>query len=128
MKQSTTDNAEKKRRAQESDLELGDQVRLKQKKENKLSTTFESVPHNVSGRYGSEVVVTSLEGVNYRRNVTDVKKYLREAETTAAERQATGHYAVEGGVTRRVAKPPVRPTTERKPPEYLNDYEVYRLG
>ena len=101
---------------------------LKQKKENKLSTTFESVPHNVSGRYGSEIVVTSPEGVNYRRNVTDVKKYLREAATTAAERQATGHYAIEGGVTRRVAKPSVRPTTERKPPEYLNDYEVYRLG
>ena len=92
MKQSTTDYADKKRRAQESDLELGDQVLLKQKKENKLSTTFQGVPYNVSGRYGSEVVVTSPEGVNYRRNVTDVKKYLREAVTT--EKQATGHDAI----------------------------------
>ena len=126
MKQSTTDYADKKRRAQESDLELGDQVLLKQKKENKLSTTFEGVPYNVSGRYGSEVVVTSPEGVNYRRNVTDVKKYLREAETT--EKQATGHDAIEESVTKRVAEPPGRPTRERKPPEYLKDYDVYRLG
>ena len=126
MKQSTTDYADKKRRAQESDLELGDQVLLKQKKDNKLSTRFESVPYNVSGRYGSEVVVTSPEGVNYMRNVTDVKKYLREAKTT--EKQATGHDAIKESVTKRVAEPPGRPTRERKLPEYLNDYEVYRLG
>ena len=114
MKKSTSDYADKKRRAQESDLEIGDQVLLKQKKENKLSTTFGRVPYNVSGRYGNEVVVTSPEGVNYKRNVTDVKKYLREDETT--EKQATGHDAIEESVTKRVAEPPGRPTRERKPP------------
>ena len=46
---------------------------VKQRKENKLSTTFEDAPYKVINKYGNEVTVTSPEGVNYKRNATDVK-------------------------------------------------------
>ena len=73
---------------------MGDHVLLKQKKKKKtrLSTTFIDVPYKVSRKYGNEVVVTSPEGANLRRNVTEVKKYLREAD-------ATGEQVAEDGVT-----------------------------
>ena len=78
MKQNRTDYADEKRRARESDLESFDLVLLKQRKKNKLSTTFGDVPYTVSKKHGNDVKISSPEGVNLRRNVSDVKKYLRE--------------------------------------------------
>ena len=124
-KQSRADYADEKRRAQESGIELGDHVLLKQKKENKLSTTFEDVPYKVSRKYGNEVVVTSPEGANLRRNVTEVKKYLREADAT--DEQAAEDGVTEGDITGKTAEPRERPTRERKLSDYLNDFEVYGL-
>ena len=87
MKQERTDHADQKRRAPENDQEPGDLVLLKQRKENKLSTTYGALPYTVSTEHGNEVVISSPEGVNVRRNVADVKKYLRE-DTTGDEQVA----------------------------------------
>ena len=61
-KQERTDYADEKRRARESDLETCDLVLLKQSKENKLSTTYGTLPYTVSKKHGNEVVISSPEG------------------------------------------------------------------
>ena len=55
--------ADCKRNAQENKIQEGDKVLLRQEKENKLSTTYKQ------SRF-------TADGVQYRRNVTHVKKYL----------------------------------------------------
>ena len=64
---------------------------VKQRKENKLSTTFEDAPYKVTNKYGNEVTVTSPEGVNYKRNVTEVKKHLKAGD--GPDQQSTGDNA-----------------------------------
>jgi len=86
MKQRRTDYADERRGAQENSLVPG--------KENKLSATFEDTPYKVTNKYGNEVTVTSPEGVNYKRNVTEVKKYLRASDRP--DQQSTGD-SVTGG-------------------------------
>ena len=123
--QERTYYTDEKRRARESDLEPGDLVLLKQRKENKLSTTYGALPYTVSKKHGNEVVVSSPEGVNVRRNVADVKKYLR-GDTTGDEQVAEDDSSEENN-TGRITEPQGIPVRERRPPEYLNDYEVYEL-
>ena len=60
-----------------------------------------------------------------RRNVADVKKYLRGG-TTGGEQVAEGDSSGEDN-TERITEPLGRPARERRLPEYLNDYEVYEL-
>ena len=64
-----------KRNAQESKIQEGDKVLLRQEKENKLSTTYKQSPFTVVQKNGNSVLVEA-DGVQYRRNVTHVKKYL----------------------------------------------------
>ena len=125
MKQKRTDYADEKRRARESDLEPGDLVLLKQRKENKLSTTYGTLPYTVNKKHGNEVVISSPEGVHVRRNVADVKKYLR-GDTTGDEQVAEDD-SFEEDSTGRITEPHGRPVRERRPPEYLKDYDVYEL-
>ena len=96
---------------------------VKQRKENKLSTTFEDAPYKVTKKYGNEVTVTSHVGVNYKRNVTEVKKYLKASD--GPEQQSAGDSVTDGTAESDASELPLRPTTERWSPEYLNDYELY---
>ena len=123
MKQRRTDYADERRGAQENSLAPGDQVLVKQRKENKLSTTFEDAPYKVTNKYGNEVTVRSPEGVNYKRNVTEVKKYLKASD--GPDQQSTGDSVTDGTAESEVPELPLRPTRERRAPEYLNDYELY---
>ena len=125
MKQKRTDYADEKRRARESDPEPGDLVLLKQRKENKLSTTYGTLPYTVNKKHGNEVVISSPEGVHVRRNVADVKKYLRE--DTTGDEQVAEDDSFEEDNTGRITEPQGRPVRERRPPEYLKDYDVYEL-
>ena len=123
LKQRRTDYADEKRGAQENSLAPGDQVLIKQRKENKLSTNFGEVPYKITNKYGNEVTVTSPEGVNYKRNVTEVKKYLTGSEEL--DQQDTGRDDVaDSSANAETPEIPLRPTRERKPPEYLKDYEL----
>ena len=115
MKQERTDYADEKRRARESDLERDDLVLLKQRKENKLSTTYGTPPYTVNKKHRNEVVISSPKGVHVRRNVADVKKYLR-ADTTGDEEVAEDDSSEEDN-TERITEPQGRPVRERSPPE-----------
>ena len=89
---------------------------LKQRKENKLSTTFGDVPYTFSKKHGNEVIISSPEGVNLRRNVSDVKKYLREdtiGDEQVSEEDPTEQY------WEPITEHQERRVRERKPPEYL---------
>ena len=89
MKQRRTDCADERRGAQENSLAPGDQVLIKHRKENKLSTSFGEAPHKITSKYGNEVTVMAPEGVSYKRNVTEVKKYLTGSEEL--DQQDTRH-------------------------------------
>ena len=69
--------ADKKRQAKYTDIHVGDEVLLKQKKHDKLTTTFEPEPYKVLHKNGSEVLIQSPAGVKYKRNVAHTKKYIQ---------------------------------------------------
>lgn len=65
-----------RKRTQESDLQVGNKVYLKnQVKENKLTTNFSPVPHTIVDKFGGDVTVQNDEtGQSFRRNVLHLKK------------------------------------------------------
>ena len=80
-KQRGKEYTDRKRGAVESELKAGDRVLVKQNRENKLTTNFNPKPMVVVEKNKNSVVVKSNEGVNYRRNVTHLKKFNeRESE------------------------------------------------
>ncbi|KAK3748546.1 hypothetical protein QZH41_001374 [Actinostola sp. cb2023] len=125
-KQNRADYADAKRWAKENDIAPVDRVLLKQRKEKKLSTTFRDEQYEVASTCGSEVVVTSPEGVDYRRNVTEVKKYFKDSEgQDLTSKTALGpltsneeKYNTNG----ELPSVPTRPVRERRSPEHLKDY------
>ncbi|RUA05257.1 MAG: hypothetical protein DSY43_04965 [Gammaproteobacteria bacterium] len=127
-KQKRADYSDAKRGARENDIAPGDRVLLKQRKENKLSTTFGDEQYEVASKCGSEVVVTSPEGVDYRRNVTEVKKYFKDSEgqdltsKTALGLLTSSEKSNTNGEFLSVSTRPVR---ERRPPEHLKDYVLH---
>ena len=66
-----------KRNAKSTEIEVGDEVLLKQKKTAKLTTSFKNEPYNVIQKSGSELTAQSPEGVKFRRNLVLAKKYVR---------------------------------------------------
>ena len=67
-----------KRHATETEVVVGDEVLLQQKKHDKLTTNFEHEPYKVVEKLGSQVLIRSPTGVHYKRNVAHTKKYIRE--------------------------------------------------
>lgn len=96
---------------------------IKQRKENKLSTNFGEVLYKITNKYGNEVTVTSSEGVKYKRNVTEVKKYQTGSEELDQQDTSRDDVAY-SSANSETSEIPLSPTRERKPPEYLNDYEL----
>ena len=66
--------SDKRRRAIETDIHAGDQVLVKQDREHKLSTPFNASPFKVVDMNGNRAIVESNQGVQYKRNVTHLKK------------------------------------------------------
>ncbi|XP_061195212.1 uncharacterized protein K02A2.6-like [Saccostrea echinata] len=73
--------SDKHRRATETDIRAGDQVLVKQDRENKLSTPFNTSPFKVVQMKGNSAIVESDQGIQYKRNVTHLKKF-NEREST----------------------------------------------
>lgn len=74
--------SDKRRMAAETDIRAGDQVLVKQDRENKLSTPFNKSPFKVVKMNGNSAIVESDQGVQYKRNVTHLKKFNeREIES-----------------------------------------------
>ena len=69
--------ADKRRGANNSDIQAGDKVLVRQDKVNKFSTVFSPRPFTVRQRYGNSVLVETDSGVQYKRNITAVKPYYQ---------------------------------------------------
>ena len=63
------------RRAAESDVAEGDKVLLLQRKQNKLSTTYDPDPYNVVSKKGDLVVIERGE-THLKRNIGHVKRFI----------------------------------------------------
>ena len=68
--------ADYKRNAVESTIQTGDKVLMRQKKKNKLSATFKGEPFTAFQKNGNQIVIRADSGVQYKRNVTHVKKLM----------------------------------------------------
>ena len=79
-----TDYVDTKRHAVESQVEVGDQVLLRNTKINKLSPNYDPSPCEVIDRKRGEVTLRKKDGVEVKRNVSFVKKY-QENGTTESE-------------------------------------------
>ena len=71
-KQANKDYVEKRFHARERDVREGDWVLLEQKRQNKLSSSYEKKPYEVMARYGDQVV---SNGGEYRRNMHHIKAF-----------------------------------------------------
>jgi len=73
--------ADMKRSAKPCDIQEGEEVLLKQDRENKLSPNFEPEPYTVLERKGNAVVIENTEGKTKMRNIAFTKRFIRpEAE------------------------------------------------
>ncbi len=129
--------ADVKRGAKPCDIRAGETVLVKQPKRNKLTSDFKPEPFKVVERKGNSVVIESPEQVRYRRNVTEVKKFVEptavNADVKPANVSADVNNAppVEGGIeptlpapssSVETCKPVERPTRARKAPERYGDW------
>ena len=51
---------------------------MRQEKKNKLSTTFKDKPFTVIQKNGNQIVIRADSEVQYKRNVTHVKKLMEQ--------------------------------------------------
>ena len=68
-----------RRNARYSEVEVGDEVLVRQEKTNKFSTPFNPEPFTIVGKTGNSVIVASQKGVQYSRNTSHVKKFMQTA-------------------------------------------------
>ena len=78
------DYVDTKRQKVESQVEVGDQVLLRNTKANKLSPNYDPSPCEVMDRNRGEVTSRKKDGVKVKRNVSFVNKY-QENGTTESE-------------------------------------------
>lgn len=67
--------ADQKRHAKPSEIDVGDNVILRNYETGKLEPKFKLEMFKVVKKNGSDVIVTNNEGVFYRRPVTHLKKW-----------------------------------------------------
>ncbi|XP_062535705.1 uncharacterized protein LOC134204914 [Armigeres subalbatus] len=77
--------ADAKRGAKYSDIAVGDRVLITQPKKHKSDPTFSADRFTVIAREGAKVVVRSDRGVQYARNIQDVKQVPAELEAESEE-------------------------------------------
>lgn len=70
--------ADHRRGAKHSQLDVGDQVLVRQEKIDKLTTAFSQVPYTIVSRKGNSVTIEDSKGAQYKRNTTFVKKFFSE--------------------------------------------------
>lgn len=79
--------SDRKRKARESDIQIGDKVYVKNMtKDNKITPTFDSTPHEVVAKYKGDVQVKDItSGQERRRNIIHLKKIGNEWKVTTSE-------------------------------------------
>ncbi|KAL9969823.1 hypothetical protein ACROYT_G022089 [Oculina patagonica] len=89
-KQIGADHVDKKHHAAEKCIQEGDLVLLEKRKENKLSQNYEKEPYQVTARYGDQVQLKTPQGVEYKRNIQHVKRFVTPAIESAKREQMCG--------------------------------------
>ena len=122
-KQKGNDYADDRRNAQDSSLQRGDRVLLKQCRRNKLETPFCPEAYKVVDKRGNEVTVQSSTGERYRRNVTHVKKFHTESPppVTVGVPEESGEAQESFPCPEPVLRRSMR---ECRVPKHLKDYEL----
>ena len=147
-KQSNKDYVDKKSHARNRVVREGDTVLL-EKKENKLSPSYEKEAYEVTSRYGRQVVLRSPQGVQYKRNLQHIKSFnmpdredqrssLQDAEPQNKPKTTELTLAKENHVPMAESPPEIVPTavpTAEQPlrrsgrvssrPRLLNGYVLY---
>ena len=77
---------DEKRSATET-IKEGDKILLRKEIENKLTPIFKSQPYEIKSKVGSSVIVKSPEGVQYQRNVINLRKYQETEQAEINERE-----------------------------------------
>ena len=137
--------ADRTRAAKFSEIKEGDQVLLKQARENKISPNYEPEPHKVVHKVGNAVILEDTNGNNKMRNIAHMKKFVAP-ETTEKEDQVqptqlpqepdqveqTHPMTTASQPAAEVQETPpnplsgdsvvLRPARSRQPPAYLKDY------
>ena len=92
----------------------------------KLEANFESEPYTVQTKEGSEVTVSSKDGVEYRRNSALVKRYNPPGElpetTEAISQETPNTLPLEESIVTS------RPRRTVRMPEKYKDYVLYELN
>ena len=83
VKAKTKAHADKFMNVRPSDVQVGDQVLVRQEKKDKFSTPFNPSPFQVVSKTGNSVVVESQGGTQYSRNTSHVKKFVSETPMSA---------------------------------------------
>ena len=68
--------ADKTSAAKFSDIKEGDQILLRQARENKLSPNYEPDPYTVIQKDGNAVILEDADGNNKMRNIAHMKKFV----------------------------------------------------
>ena len=128
--------ADAKRNARYSEVVPGDQVRMQQERQDKLSTQFNPTPYSVVTKRGNSPVVQSQEGEQYSRNTTHAKKFLQdnnaehqeEAETEpSSTSEESNQRSIEMRTWQNTSSPKEdvavrRSKRQKKKPSYREDY------
>ncbi|MCG8032063.1 MAG: DDE-type integrase/transposase/recombinase [Candidatus Thiodiazotropha taylori] len=139
-----------KRRACENDIKAGDSVLVRQDKTDKFSTVFNPRPFTLVEKKGNSVKIESDTGNQYKRNVTEVKRFNKRSGVDYSFTKHESDFEipdnVEGPMPQSNYKPELhtpaqetasnaslpstdmvnspRPVRTRRMPEKLKDYEV----
>lgn len=120
--------SDEKRRASESNILVGDEVLLKQRHQNKFSTTFESTPFQVIEKNGNQLVIQSPDKSRVlKRNIIHTRPYVREKTDVPVPVEKSSEKIIPdiSEATPSATTPEVavrRSTRTHNPPEHLKDY------
>ncbi|XP_065092180.1 uncharacterized protein LOC135713031 [Ochlerotatus camptorhynchus] len=133
--------ADSRRGAKESDISVGDKVLITQQKRLKSDPTFSAERYTIMARDGAKIVVRSGRGVQYSRNVQDVKlasticddfKQLDESAVNEHLLHESQDSDVKPEITTRdvpdnSAQPAIRPKRSVGKPSKFKDMVLYRI-
>jgi hypothetical protein len=124
-KDTQTQYYNKKYHTKLSDIVVGDQVLVRQPKENKFSTNYKPEPLNVIQKSGSQVILQSQDGIQSKRNTSHVKKFVpmaQSGETVEPDSDMPVPDMKDSNTVEHNIQAPVRPGRNIKPPSWQKDY------
>ncbi|XP_055634095.1 uncharacterized protein K02A2.6-like [Toxorhynchites rutilus septentrionalis] len=123
-KQMGKEYADKKRRAEYSDIKEGDRVFVKRmRKDHKLQADYSPEEFQVQKKVGSDVVVRSESGVEFRRNVTHLKRVPNKSvEPETSSHRSSPKDSTHTSNSSEIVEESCRSKRQRSEPVKFQDY------